>query len=82
MGIYYAFPDHRSFYGFIRGPSDSPFEGGYFKLFIHLKNDYPFSPPVIKFMTPVYHPNISSQVLEEKIFDSIDRCDLSGYIKR
>ena len=62
IGIYKVFPDHMNFYCFIRGPEDSPFANGYYKLFVHLNNDYPFSAPVVKFMTRVYHPNISSQV--------------------
>lgn len=62
LGVYKVFPDNRTFYAFLKGPSDSPFENGYYKLFVHLKNDYPFSAPYMKFMTKVYHPNISSQV--------------------
>ncbi|CBK22917.2 uncharacterized protein [Blastocystis hominis] len=61
VGIYRKFDGKRSFYAFIRGPDDSPFEHGYFKLFVHLSPEYPFKPPVVKFMTPVYHPNISSK---------------------
>ena len=57
------FEGKKSFYAFIRGPDASPFENGYFKLFMHIPSEYPFQPPVVKFMTPVYHPNISSKVV-------------------
>lgn len=42
------------------GPTQSPFENGIFHLDIQYPTDYPFKPPVIKFVTKVYHPNISS----------------------
>lgn len=43
----------------IPGPKDSPFEGGKFKVKISFPEDYPNSPPYCKFLTKVFHPNIS-----------------------
>ncbi|KAM3588911.1 Ubiquitin-conjugating enzyme E2 T [Umbelopsis sp. WA50703] len=42
----------------IRGPIDSPFEDGTFKLDVQIPQRYPFDPPQIRFVTPIYHPNI------------------------
>ncbi|KAM6544672.1 hypothetical protein CsatB_025408 [Cannabis sativa] len=47
------------FIGTIIGPSDTPYEGGVFKLSIKIPRNYPFSPPEITFITKVFHPNIS-----------------------
>ncbi|GJQ14311.1 hypothetical protein GpartN1_g6924.t1 [Galdieria partita] len=44
----------------ITGPEDSPYEGGRFLLSIQLPSRYPLEPPQVRFMTPVYHPNIDS----------------------
>ena len=43
----------------IMGPKGSPFEGGIFKLKIKFPSNYPFRAPDIRFVTQVYHPNIS-----------------------
>ena len=43
----------------MRGPCDSPYSGGIFELSISIQKDYPFSPPNIKFITRIFHPNIS-----------------------
>ncbi|KAL0811663.1 hypothetical protein ABMA28_009113 [Loxostege sticticalis] len=40
------------------GPKGSPYEKGTFKLTINIPEKYPFEPPLVKFTTPVYHPNI------------------------
>ncbi|KAI7869367.1 ubiquitin-conjugating enzyme/RWD-like protein [Spinellus fusiger] len=45
----------------IPGPVGTPYEDGRFKVDIKLANEFPFKPPHMKFITSVYHPNISSQ---------------------
>ncbi len=47
--------------GWIEGSQDTPYAGGKFHLTIDFPSDYPFRPPQIKFITPVYHPNISTK---------------------
>lgn len=47
--------------GSIQGPGDTPYEGGIFEVDITVPNDYPFEPPKMKFVTKVWHPNVSSQ---------------------
>ena len=42
----------------IMGPDDSPWEGGIFQLKIKIDSEYPHKAPYIKFLTPIFHPNI------------------------
>lgn len=47
--------------GTILGPQGTPFEGGTFQINIDIPSGYPFEPPKMKFVTKIWHPNISSQ---------------------
>jgi ubiquitin-conjugating enzyme (huntingtin interacting protein 2) len=47
--------------GTIHGPSGTPYEGGVFEIDIQIPKQYPFEPPKMRFITKVWHPNISSQ---------------------
>lgn len=52
-------PDnYRYFDILLEGPSDSPYQGGLFKLELFLPEDYPLEPPKVRFLTRIYHPNI------------------------
>mmetsp|Transcript_25529 Transcript_25529/g.82262 ORF Transcript_25529/g.82262 Transcript_25529/m.82262 type:complete len:156 (-) Transcript_25529:1066-1533(-) len=42
----------------IRGPRDTPFEGGVFELRIVCPKEYPMAPPSMTFRTRVFHPNV------------------------
>lgn len=42
------------------GPPDTPYEGGTYEVDIVIPQTYPFSPPKMKFLTKLYHPNVSS----------------------
>lgn len=43
----------------ITGPDDSCFTGGFFELRVMIPNEYPFKPPTVTFITPVFHCNVS-----------------------
>lgn len=42
----------------IFGPPDTLYQGGYFKAQMKFPTDYPYSPPTIRFLTKVWHPNV------------------------
>ena len=46
--------------GTLMGPDESPYQGGKFYVDIQLTNAYPFEPPKMRFITKVWHPNVSS----------------------
>ncbi|GMM49931.1 E2 ubiquitin-conjugating protein [Starmerella bacillaris] len=43
------------------GPAKSPYQGGSFVVEFDVPPEYPLKPPRAKFVTRVFHPNISSQ---------------------
>jgi ubiquitin-conjugating enzyme (huntingtin interacting protein 2) len=42
------------------GPEDTPYHGGTYEVDIVIPDQYPFQPVKMKFITKIYHPNISS----------------------
>jgi ubiquitin-conjugating enzyme E2 A len=44
--------------GELKGPPDTPYEKGSFPIQITFDDDYPIKPPSVKFLTPIFHPNI------------------------
>lgn len=44
----------------LRGPIDTPYQGGIFRLKFNIDREYPMCPPKVKFLTKIYHPNINN----------------------
>ena len=53
--------DFTKFRGRFRGPPDTPYEGGQYDVDIRITPEYPFKPPEMRFITKIWHPNVSSQ---------------------
>jgi len=43
----------------IEGPPETPYEGGVFWITVKISEKDPFGPPMMRFQTKTYHPNIS-----------------------
>ena len=44
----------------VEGADGTPYARGRFKLRLSIPPRYPFEPPKVHFITPIYHPNIDS----------------------
>ena len=44
---------------YLIAPVDTPYENGKFKIKIEFNSDYPYTPPIVTFITKIYHPNIN-----------------------
>lgn len=56
-----AFPDGDNIFrwiGTINGPPETVYAGQKYKLQLEFPNSYPYAAPVVKFLTPCFHPNI------------------------
>lgn len=58
--------------GTFHGPPGTPYDGGIYKIDIRIPTEYPFRPPIMKFETKVWHPNVSSQTVSHA-FSQLDR---------
>ncbi|MES1917311.1 MAG: hypothetical protein MHM6MM_009048 [Cercozoa sp. M6MM] len=52
--------DSRHWRGFFPGPDGTVYENGTFLVDIQIPENYPFEPPKMKFVTKIWHPNVSS----------------------
>ena len=43
----------------IDGPPDTPYAGGKFDIDVFIPEEYPFRPPIMKFITRIFHSNIN-----------------------
>ena len=50
--------DLKHYRGWVAGPMNSPYQNRFFELDIILPEDYPFEPPIVKFITRIWHPNV------------------------
>jgi ubiquitin-conjugating enzyme E2 D/E len=69
----------------IIGPPNSAYENKIFNLSIDLSYNYPFDVPIVKFLTPILHPNVSSDgsicfITQENWYSSCDIAQLLLYI--
>ena len=42
----------------IFGPEDTIWDGSVFRLSLEFPEEYPTKPPVVRFRSPVFHPNV------------------------
>lgn len=60
------------------GPPDTPYEGGTFHVDIKIPSEYPFRPPVMRFETKIWHPNVSSQTVSRPASHLLSRANYIG----
>ncbi|KYG50224.1 hypothetical protein M433DRAFT_57604 [Acidomyces richmondensis BFW] len=48
----------QEFYVRFKGPEETPFAGGFWKIHVELPDQYPYKSPSIGFVNRIFHPNI------------------------
>lgn len=59
-----AFPENddlMNWIGTVTGPADTPYSGRSYRLSMRFPANYPFAPPVCRFDTPLFHPNVDDK---------------------
>ncbi|KEY70736.1 hypothetical protein S7711_03232 [Stachybotrys chartarum IBT 7711] len=51
-------PNRQEFFVKFKGPAETPFEGGLWKIHVELPDTYPYKSPSIGFVNRIFHPNI------------------------
>ncbi|TCD64853.1 hypothetical protein EIP91_003557 [Steccherinum ochraceum] len=46
--------------GIIQGPEGTPYAGGYFRVKFNFTEEFPAAPPKCRFLSKIFHPNVSS----------------------
>lgn len=55
--------------GVICGPMDTHWEGGIFTISLAFEHDYPATPPKVKFISQIFHPNgTTAKLLDSSYF--------------
>jgi ubiquitin-conjugating enzyme E2 G1 len=60
------------------GPQETLYEGGFFSAKLEFPQDFPNSPPVMTFLTPMWHPNGTVMYVAPCVFlfsNSLVKCN-------
>ena len=49
--------DLSSFWGYVQGPAETPYDGGLYVFHVLIPTEYPFRPPRMRCINPIWHPN-------------------------
>ena len=61
----------------LKGPKDSSYAGGIFRVRIQFPDDFPNRPPEVYFKTPIYHLNINPRKFDRQGADKLGHVSLN-----